>query len=201
MAELEARGTAREEALWEALNDVSDWSTVRHEIVSAELGEEYMNYRTKTFWLPGFVALILSSVLLALLQTLGVVPRFYWLTGQMGSGYPFFTFYISWLVILPLVGACAAFWSQRAGGRVVQRLLAALAPSLGMLGFLLIAPVISLFFFLAPYFVKPRPLHVDFSLKIAMIAFSTYLVSWVLLPAVGLIIGAAPFLRKPHPQA
>jgi len=200
-AEIEARGVTREEALREALNDVSDWSAVRHEIVCAEVGEEYMNYRTKTFWLPGFVALVISSGLLALLQFAGVAPRFFWLTGQMGSGGPFIPFYIGWLVTLPVVGAMAAFWSWRAGGRAFQRLIAALAPSLAMLGFLLTAPVISLFFFLSPYFVKPQPLHIHFSLKLALIAFLTYLVSWVLLPAVGLLIGALPFLRRPQAQA
>ena len=160
-----------------------------------------MNYRTKTFWLPGFVALILSSGLLALFQFEGVVPRFYWLTGKMGSGYPFFSFYIGWLVTLPVVGAIAAFWSQRAGGRVQQRVLAALAPSLGMLGFLIIVPVISLFFVLSPFFLKPRHMHFDFSLSLMLIGLLTHFVNWVLLPAVGLLIGALPFLRTPHAQS
>lgn len=198
---LEARGVASDVAAREALDSVSNWPKLRQEILAAETEEAIMNYRTKTFWLPGFAAFILSSGLLALFQFEDVVPRFYWLTGQMGSGHPFFAFYIGWLMTLPLVGAIAAFWSDRAGGRVLQRALAALAPSLGMLGFLIIAPVISLFIFLSPFFLKPRHMHFHLSLGLILIWLLTYFVNWVLLPAVGLLIGSWPFLRRSQPHA
>jgi hypothetical protein len=157
-----------------------------------------MNYRTKVLWLPALGALILSSGLLAVFQFFGVVPRFYWLSARM-SMEPYFTIYIPWLVALPIVGALAALWSQRVGGRAIHRLLAALAPAIGILGVFLIGPFIGLLIYaLLPLFshavahrTVPLSLHAPPIAGIAVV-----LVSWVLLPGAGLVIGAAPFLRN-----
>ena len=200
-AELAASGVPSKGAVQRALDCVPDWTALRNQILSAETGEGTMNYRTRVLWLPAFVALILSSGLLAVLQFVGLVPRFYWLNRQM-SGYPFFTFYIAWLGCLPIVGAIAALWSQRAGGGSIQRLAAAMAPSLGMLGFLLIGPLLSMLIFLYDSFIFPGHRHViRFSAHLFITAHLTLLVSWVVAPAVGLLVGALPFLRKPQPQA
>jgi hypothetical protein len=202
---LGARGVANEEACQEALSSVVDWPEFREEILRAEAEEVTMSYqvtyRTKVLWLPALGALTLSSSLLALLQFFGLVPRFYWLSG---AGHLFFTFYLPWLIALPLIGAVAAFWSQRAGGKATHRLLAALAPPLGMLGFFLISPFLTLLIYmLLPLFthrVAYRPFGPP-DLAIIIPGVLVLLVSWVLLPAVGLLLGAVPFLRKPQPQS
>ena len=139
---LEVRGISNEEAFQEALRDVEDWTRFRDEICRAETEEATMNFqvtfRTKVLWLPALGALTLSSILLAIFQFSGLVPRFYWLNR---TEHPFFTFYFPWLFALPVIGAVAAFWSQQAGGKAIHRLLAALAPPIGMLGYLLDCPI------------------------------------------------------------
>jgi hypothetical protein len=205
---LEAGGITSEEAFQEALMGVEDWPKFRQEILRAEIEEATMNYqmtyRTKVLWLPALIALTLSSVLLALFQFLGLVPRFYWLSRTGLSMQPFFTFYLPWLIALPVIGAVAAFWSQRAGGKAIHRLLAALAPSIGMLGVFLIAPFLSLLIsMLLPLFTH-RPARGAFGpTDVASLITGVFavLVSWVLVPAVGLFLGAVPFLRKPHAQS
>ena len=102
---------------------------------------------------------------------------------------PFFTLHVPWLIALPFIGAGAAFWSQCAGGGVQHRLLSALAPAITFLGIPLIGLPISL--------VVDR--GVPLSLKAS--ACAAFLVSWVLLPSLALLIGAAPFLRRPQPQS
>ena len=203
-AALEARGVTYEEAFQEALNGVVDWPEFREEIFRAETEEATMNYRvtyhTKVLWLPALVALTLSSGLLALFQFFGLVPRFYWLSRTGLSMHPFFTFYLPWLIALPAIGAGAAFWSQRAGGKAIHRLLAALAPPIGMLGFFLIAPFLSLLIYMLVPLFTHRAAHAQFGptdVASLITAVLVLLVSWVLLPAVGLLLGAVPFLRKP----
>jgi hypothetical protein len=203
-AALEARGVAPDGALLQALDCVSDWRALRHEIRSAEAEEQTMNYRTKVFWLPALGAVTLSSSLLAFLQFAGITPRFYWLNGQLMGGYPYFTSYIPWLIALPVVGAGAALWSQRAGGGEIHRMLAALAPALGLLSVFLVSPFLTLLIYeWLRFFARgsghrtlPSPLHAP---PIAGVV--AVLVSWVLIPAAGLLLGAVPFLRKPQAQS
>jgi hypothetical protein len=203
-AALEARGITNAEAFQEALNGVVDWPEFRAEIYRAETEEATMNYqatyRTKVLWLPALGALTLSSILLALFQFFGLVPRFYWLSRTGLSMHPLFTFYLPWLIALPAIGAVAAFWSQRAGGETTHRLLAALAPPIGLLGFFLISPFITLLIYMLLPLFGHRAAHGAFgSTDIATLTTGVLvlLVSWVLLPAAGLLLGAAPFLRRP----
>jgi len=164
-----------------------------------------MNYRTKALWLPALGTFTLSMMLLTVLQISGFQPRFYWLSKTGMSMQPYLMFYLPWLIALPLIGAVAASWSQRAGGKPILRLLAALAPPIGMvLFFFVIVPLLALLSsMLMPLFLHgaghgriPRTVHAP-----PMIAVVAALVSWVLLPAVGLLLGAAPFLRRPHAQS
>jgi hypothetical protein len=206
-ADREALGNASGAAAREALDSVSNWPELRNEIRSAETEEMNMNYRTKVLWLPALGALTLSGTLLALFQFFGLVPlvpRFYWLSNTGMSMHPFSTVYFSWLVALPLIGAVAAYWSQRAGGNAIHRLLAALAPSIGMLGMLgvfLIGRFISvLLYMLISLFGKgaahTRAVHILHSQVLFLIGVVAVLVCWCLLPAVGLLLAAIPFLRK-----
>ena len=201
-AALEAHGTPNDAAAQEAFDSISDWAELRKKIRSAEMEEPIMNHRSRVLWLPALGAIALSSITLALLQFFGVVPHFYWL-GQ--ARYAFLTFYVPWLVALPVIGAVAALWSERAGGRPIHRVLAALAPPLGLLGFVLVSPFIGLLIYGWLRFVlwgvghttlpSPFPLHAP-----PMMGVLVVLTSWVLLPAAGLLLGATPFLRHSHPH-
>ncbi len=186
--ELGACGVAREEALREALNSVSDWPALRSEIILAETEEATMNYRTKVLWLPALCALTLSNGLLAIIQIFGPLTHLYWLSPDMGMR-PYFTFLVPWLISQPVVGAVAAYWSRRAGGTLLHQLLAALAPAIVLLG---------LFLLILPFSIITAK-HVAHHIQLS--AFLVLTVTWVLLPALPLLIGAAPFLRKPQPQS
>jgi len=181
---LETRGVARVEAVEEALKAVSDWPGLRRDIALVENEETIMNYRTKVLWLPAFCTFTLSMLLLALLQITGFRPRFYWLDRGL-----FIPFYVPWLLALPIIGAVAAFWLQRAGGRVSHRVFVSLAPPIIWLGIMLIMLLLAL--------VIDR--HVPFSFKLEGLL--TYTVAWVLAPSLALFLGAVPFLRKRQPQA
>ena len=185
---LAARGVASEAAVREAFDSVSDWPEFREEILSAETEEAIMNYRTKVLWLPALCALTLSNGLLALMQVFGPPPHFYWFyTDKSMEG--FYVFIVPWLISQPVVGGVAAYWSRRAGGAVRHQLLAALAPAIALLClFVLILP-----------FAMVVGKHVSHHIQLS--AFLVLTVTWVLLPAVPLLIGAAPFLRKPQPQS
>jgi hypothetical protein len=198
-AALETRGLSRDSAAREALESVSNWTKLRNEILLAESEETTMNYRTKALWLPALGTFTLSMGLLSLLQVSGFQPRFYWLSKTGMSMQPYLMFYLPWLIVLPLIGAVAAYWSQRAGGKPLHRLLAALAPPIGMLLFIFaIIPLISLLtYMLMPLFLHGGGHHEIHPILHAppMIAVVAFLVSWVLLPAMGLLLGAVPFLR------
>jgi hypothetical protein len=186
-AGLEAHGTAKDSAAREALDSVSNWPELREQILAAETEEGIMNYRTKALWLPALCALTLSNGLLALMQIFGVSAHFYWL-GVGKTVQALCEFIIPWLISQPVVGAVAAYWSRRAGGTVRYQLLAALAPAIALLGlFVLILPF-AIILEQGPHFI-----HVG--------GFLILTATWVLLPALPLLLGAAPFLRKPQPQA
>lgn len=179
---LEARGLDKDAAAREAQDSVSNWPELGRKILAAEIEGTTMNYRTRVLWLPALFALTLSYVLLALIQIFGPHPSFYWFfTGR--SLMPFVAFIVPWLLSQPVVGAIAAFWSRRAGGTVRYQILAALAPAIALLGlFLLILP-----------FAMIVVHHVSHTMRIG--SFLGLTVTWVILPALPLLLGAAPFLR------
>ena len=184
-AAIAATGINKNAAAREALDSVPNWSQLRKEILAAESEELTMNYRTKALWLPALVAVTLSSISLALLIFTGLYPYIYLLRDGL-----FIPFYVPWLLALPIIGAVAAFWSQRAGGKVAHRLFVSLAPPIISLGIMLII-------FLPLSLAVDR--HVPIGLKLEGLL--TYIVAWVLVPSLALFLGAAPFLRKPLAQS
>ena len=186
-AALEARGMTRDQAAQEVLDAVPDWTELGNDVVLAEREETIMNYRTRVLWLPALCALTLSNVLLAMFQLFGPPPHFYWLSPHM-SMRPYFTFYVSCLISQPVAGAVAAHWSRRAGGALRYQLLAAMSPAIFMQGFLLLILPLA--------FIVDK--HVAYDIKLTGFLVGT--VTWVLLPSIPLLLGAAPFLRKAQPQ-
>jgi hypothetical protein len=186
-AALEGCGMTSDAAVQEALDSISNWPELRAEIQSAETEEAFMNYRTKALWLPALCALTLSNGLLALMQIFGAPAHFYWLSAGK-SVQALCEFILPWLISQFAVGAVAAYWSRRAGGTVRYQLLAALAPAIALLGLFLLNLPFSM--------IVERPSAPN----IRLAAFLILTVTWVLLPAIPLLLGAAPFLRKPQPQ-
>jgi len=156
-----------------------------------------INDRTKRLWLPGTSMLLASVGFLAILQIAGFRPYFLtlWLRGgpasPHGLGWPL-EMYFPWLFFLPFLGAAGAYWSRRAGGGAAVQAMA---------GFFCI------FVFLASFLTTllfafviggitgnistPRTLSPEFAGAVA---------SWVVIPAIALMLGVLPFLRRVTPQ-
>lgn len=140
-----------------------------------------MNKRTSTLWVPAVLSLLGASLLLMLVERLGFQPREVWV-GRFAM-----SFYWSWLIALPLFGALGAYLSQRSHGSIAARLAAGLAPALAVLA------VMSL--------ILPWGLAIDGFRFFRLVGFAVGLANWVVIPAVALLIGAAPFLRRLAPVA
>lgn len=160
-----------------ALQEVADWHALAADIHRAESQENQMNHRTKSLWLPALLTLLSASVSLMATQSLGLQPRLVWIHG-MGI-----TLYWPWLAGLPLCGAVGAHLSQRAHGPLRARLVAGLSPALIMLIVML--------------FILPWGLALDGLHFLTLVSFGLGIANWVALPALALLVGAAPFLREP----
>lgn len=95
-----------------------------------------MKKRMHQLWIPGFLTLILSMLVLAAFQTLGFQPRI------TSSNPNTIFFYVPWLLSLPLFGALGTYLSSRAGGSRATALLASVFPVLALTGaFLSMFPI------------------------------------------------------------
>ena len=173
------QGRSHTEALQSAFSAASDWDTLRREIESAVNEEGIMNYRVKTLWLPGACTIALSGIVLRLLQNPSAPsPHVFWLR----QGPPLIVYW-QWFVCLPLVGAVGAYWSRRAGGKLLERALAVSFPVLGTMGLpMLILPFMLIFRWLV---------HRD----ALLVPSALLLLIWVVLPEAALLDGALPFFR------
>jgi len=188
-ADFVRQGTPEEEAVQSALSAAADWDELRREIQGAANEEIIMNYRVKTLWLPGACTIALSGIVLRLLQIPSApAPHVFWLR----QGLPLIVYW-QWFVCLPLVGAVGAYWSRRAGGKLLERALAVSFPVLGPMGLpMLILPFILIFRWLV---------HRD----ALLVPSALLLLIWVVLPEAALLLGALPFFRAAtsgsHPAA
>jgi len=149
-----------------------------------------LNLRTRSLWLPGFVTLTAASLLMFAEEIVLVHdPSFYFTDislrpGHLISGLPRW-FYFGWLIGQVLCGALGAFLSRRGGGTRAARMVAGAFPALVM--FLLcglVIPVSALFE--RNTFALSHPSRLALGILI-----------WAAVPAVALLLGAAPFLREP----
>jgi hypothetical protein len=185
--DLVRQGKSEPEALRSALNTAADWDELRREIQLSASEEVIMNYRLgpagkrrfKTLWLPGACTIALSGILLRLLQMPSAPsPHVFW----PQHGMPF-VFYWQWFVCLPLVGAIGAYWSRNAGGKLLERALAASSPAVAWMCFPgLILPFVLVFQWIV-YHSAP------------LVPAALFLLGWVVLPEAALLLGALPFLR------
>lgn len=134
-----------------------------------------MQKRVHQLWIPGFLTLILSMTLLAVLQKLGFQPR------VIGSGPTVILFYAPWLASLPFLGALGAYFSARGGASSATVLLASIFPVLALTtAFLLMFPI-------GMIIERVTGNHVDFS--IVATALLRNGISWLLVPGAALLAG------------
>jgi hypothetical protein len=173
-----SKDVPEKEAARRALRRVDDWQALKQMIESARKKENPMPKRVAQFWLPAFLTLLLSMVLLAVIQMFGPNP---W-TRVVASRWwmPVAVVYVSWLLFLPLIGALGAYISRRAGGSARAVFFSIVFPTLPYLTFFLIGLPIALI-------LDDRVVH-----NITIPAFFVGLSAWVIFPAAALLAGGWP---------
>jgi hypothetical protein len=170
------QGMLEKEAARRAVEQVSDWRDLQRRILNAKRREHPMKKRVHQLWIPGFLALTLSTLFLMTLQKLGFQPR---IVSWSGPGT--ILFYVPWLLSLPFFGALGAYVSSRAGGSRGIVLLASVFPVLALTAaFLLMFPI-------GMIVERITGSHVDFSdVAIALLMNG---IDWLLVPGVALLVG------------
>ena len=135
-----------------------------------------MKKRAQQLWIPGFLTLILSTLLLMTLQeAFGVKPRI------VASGPSAILFYVPWLVSLPFSGALAAHLSSRAGGSRGTVLLASIFPAVSLAtAFRLMLPI---------GMIVEWVTRNDLSFKIVAITLLSNWIGWIVAPGTALLLG------------
>jgi cation transporter-like permease len=173
------KGLSEEESMGRAWAEVNNWPRLARKINEARGGKEMLKDRIMRMWLPGAVSMTLAMGILLTALWVGRLPRMTEISPRI-SVY----IYVAWLLILPVIGAFAAYWSRRAGGSVVNRAAAALFTVATMVAILSTLVYLGL---LADHGIKsPRFLNV----------FLSSTVGGILIPALALLLGALPFLRR-----
>jgi hypothetical protein len=139
-------------------------------------------------------ALFASYSLTAIIQICGPLTHSPWLNPN--NFRQWYVCLLPFVALQPLVGAVTASWSRRAGGSLREQLIAALAPAIPFIALMLFSVVVTLPVEVVWVAMHPS-LHINGRGILLKMAFST----WTLLPALALLIGAAPFLRRPQPQS
>src|SRR6266436_2951356 len=163
-----------------ALRRVDDWQALKQMIESARKKENPMPKRVTQFWLPAFLTLLLSMVLLAVIEVFGPHP---WISPTPGGRLrmtPVAVVYVSWLLFLPLIGALGAYMSRRAGGSARVVFFSIVFPILPYLAFFLIGLPLALIL----------DDHVAHNITIP--ALFVGLSAWVIFPAAALLAGGWP---------
>ena len=177
--ELRRQGLTEEVAAERALSQVRDWPVLRRKIQRARMKEDVMTDRVKQIWLPGFLTLFLSVMLLMLIQFFGPQPVFVSTSGWRMTA-PVAVIYVPWLVSLLLIGAIGAYLAGRAGASPRGALLSILFPVLPYSLFFVIWIPVSLI------------LDDHIGHNTMRSALLVGLVAWVVLPGVALLAGGLP---------
>ena len=136
-----------------------------------------MNNRTKQFWLPAMVSLGISEgVLLIVTVVVGRDLRI----SRMGPK----VIYIPWLISLVIAGALAAHVSRRGGSGWRTLVAASLFPAYMGLAFVLVGIAITLTTGVR-VFAQPQWLYATRALGVG-----------VLVPAMALLLGSMPFVKR-----
>ncbi len=157
--------------------EVPSWSQFRSDVRCAVM-EGHMNDRVRSLWIPGAFMLLAAFALWRVLLVAGFAPSMIVLNQQKLT---FLFLYYPWLIGLPLLGAAGAYWARRAGARPAHRVLVSLFPALGA----------SLVFALG-LLIQLITNATNLAKNIA--GLTLIIVSFVVIPAAALLLGALPFL-------
>jgi hypothetical protein len=175
-----ASGLSETEATAFALQQIEDWEVLAAQISRAKSTEDPMNARTKTLWLPALASLFASSLFLFVLTEISMRPP---LLVRLNSGAARWL-YATWIIGQIACGALGAFLSRRVGGSRTARVVAGTFPAIVMLAScVIVIPVSALMEHNDFIFHNPGRLW-----------WGAFL--WAVVPALTLLLGAAPFLRE-----
>lgn len=181
--QLRRQGLPEEAAVERALSQVKNWQSLRRRIQVARSKENIMTNRVRQWWLPGFVALFLSVMLLMVNEFIGIrfgiKPLIVSAHGSQMSA-PVAVLYVPWLLSLVPIGALAAYLAWRAGGSQGAMLLSILFPVLPHLAFFIVVFPVALVL----------DDHVAHNVTVSGLFMG--LIAWVLLPGIALLGGGLP---------
>lgn len=139
-----------------------------------------MNMRVRQLWAPVVATILISVTVQTVAMGVPQVPPWVFFTR---NGVAIVVAPL-WLLALPFIGTLGAWLSLRAGGGTRDRLLAALSSACLNGGILTVAVPLSLL-------IERHPL-----LSIKLTVYAVYMLSWCLLPALVLALGALPWLGR-----
>lgn len=177
-----AQGACESEAIERALKEVKDGRRLGRRIRKAR--EEFMNERTRKFWLPAFASVAAACALVAVTAQLSYKPHIILLRSSTAT-----LVYPLWLLGQPLLGALGAYFSRRAGGNRLTRLTAGLFPSIVMFAVICIVALAQGLSLGGGDFGR-----LDFAMLVRA------LMGVIVIPSAAMLIGAMPFLRDPKAQ-
>jgi len=177
--ELQQQGLTEEAAVERALSQVRDWQSLQRRIQRARMKEDVMTDRVRQVWLPGFVALFLSMMLLSVNQVYGPKPLIMSAHGSSMS-VPVAVIYVPWLLLLVPIGTVGAYLARRAGGSQGAMLLSILFPVLPPLAFFILVFPVALIL----------GDHVAHNFMISGLFVGV--IAWVVLPGTALLAGGLP---------
>lgn len=161
--------------------EVKNWPRLARRINEAR-GGAMRKHRTLAMWLPGVVNCMTAFWVLGLTQKLASRPRIVSAAPRISS-----MLYLGWILMLSACGAAAAWWSRRAGGTLTNRFIAAILPAGSMLAIFLV--------------IIWSAMSAQYGLGVPniFVNFLNALIGAVVIPAIALTAGAAPFLwRRPE---
>ena len=174
------RGCAEDEAVASALQSVPDWAELESAIDN-HAGGRPVTHTMRTLWIPGLAATLGAALLILFVPrlappTLWTDPRA-WVQALAAA---------TTLACYVAFGAIGAAWSRRAGAGVRTRLWAGLFPV--WLHLAMLVPPIAKGIEID---LRQHPAQFDSHLRLVLV--------FVVVPAVMLALGAAPFLRRSAP--
>jgi hypothetical protein len=181
--QLRRQGLPEEAAVEHALSQVKNWQSLGRRIQVARSKENIMTNRVRQWWLPGFVALFLSVMLLMVNELIGIKFGIKSLIvsahgSQMSASVA--VIYVPWLLLLVPIGALGAYLAGRAGASRRAMFLSTVFPVLPHLAFFIVVfPVALILDDHVAHNVMPSALFLG-------------LAAWVLVPGAALLAGGLP---------
>jgi hypothetical protein len=188
--QLRVEGLSEETAMELVFSQVKSWQSLRRKIQKARMEEDVMTDRVKQVWLPGFVTLFLSMMLLMAIQFFGPHPLIVSMSGWRTTA-PVAVIYVPWLLSLLPIGAIGAYLAGRAGGSLRATLLSIAFPVLPYSVFSAIWIPVSLIL----------GDHISHNTMPSALLLGP--LAWVVLPGVALLAGGLPvqLLRSRRPAS